>query len=92
MIADLAKWTPEVQKYLEENKENLPDTSVFSLANATGNFGTFHRDGLRAWATMDAKRKALEAIQHELSARPCDKIGKAALAESEEPENGQVSH
>ncbi len=90
MIADLAKWLPEAKNFLAQHKTEMPDTSVFDLANPTGSFGTFHRDGTKAWAIMDSKRKALESISHQLEAKPCDKIGKAAVAECDETSNCQA--
>ncbi len=90
MIADLAKWLPDAKDFLAQHKTEMPDTSVFDLANPTGSFGTFHRDGTKAWAIMDAKRKALESISHQLEAKPCDKIGKAAVAECDETSNCQA--
>ena len=84
MTTALNEWLPQARKYLEDNKAELPDTSAFELANiGDTNTGIFPRPGYKAWAIMDAKRKALEVLLKLVDERKCDDVGKAAVVDCE---------
>ena len=84
MVDGLQAWIAKVERFFLSNKTSLPDISIVHLANEEKPQSTFlgiHDSGWRAWASMNAKRKVLEAIQADVNKRSCDSIGKAAIAE-----------
>lgn len=88
MTTALAEWLPRAREYLEENKAALPDTSAFELANIGDiNTGLFPRPGYKAWATLDAKRKALESIMKAVEGRQCEQLAKAAVSDCDGNDN-----
>jgi hypothetical protein len=89
MLGDYNLWIVKAKDFLQKNKSKLPDASVFDLATGQQTRSIFIGPGTRAWLSMDAKRQALESLQTQLRAIPCDKIGKAAVVECEE--NGNCS-
>lgn len=82
MVADLADWIAKVEIFFAEHKDQLPDVSVVKLANSDAKVSTFlglSNSGVRAWASMDAKRKSIEAIARGAGEESCEAAKNAAI-------------
>lgn len=80
---DLNTWTKDVKEYFSTNSIISSKYQMFELASEGQDYRGFldaHATGKRAWAQMDAKVKALEAIQKEWAAsQRCEDIKNAAV-------------
>lgn len=91
IVGDLNKWLPAAEKFIKDNKDKLPDITVFSLANGSARTGLFQGSGVAAWSILDEKRQALQSIRANIHARQCDIVGKAAMADCEKDDSCQAS-
>lgn len=79
-------WLGEVQEFLSEHKDALPDTSDFEKIKDRDMGPTLFvipPSGANAWQNFDDRRKALEKIQDEFSKMSCDDQGEIGKARSE---------
>lgn len=70
MVVGLEEWSKKVDAFFKETPEVSEFGKVFYLADDGQGARTFlgiGQKGYRAWASMDAKRKALEALAADLS-------------------------
>lgn len=83
MLSGLVAWYDKVEHYFADNKDGLPAVTMFQLANEGQGQHTFlgiHDTGFHAWASMDAKRKVLEAIRDDITKKSCDDARDAAIS------------